>query len=853
MKQTASSLGTRWNGGASHLLRRCVAMMILLLLSATAAMAQRYTLSGRVADSTSGEPLAFVNVALSRVGDTLFVRGATTGDDGRFTIDDVDADEYLMVLSMVGYEPWCRPMRVTASRDVGTLRLHAGTVLRTVEVVAAKPLYSMDGEKNIYNTGDDPSIQTGTVSDALQNAPGIEVDANGNITLRGKESVVVWINDKPSHLEGEALKQYIKTLPANAIERIEVITNPSARYGGGTPVVNIVTSRKVMLNRFVSFGLNGSTAPNLIPWLSYVYSNEKLTVNLYAQVGSQVQHSHASTSAVIRNDAGDTAYTEQTDVNADNYAIAPYLGLNVDYNFDERNTLSAWLGGYGQWDSWEQQTTGQRIVWLGNAGNYSYSNRTWYDVARRPSFVNGWAGAVYSHQFDDTSGHRLDVSLNSYGWNRDFHYNRTRSYSWQPALDFDYRTVGDQGGHSISADVDYVLPFGRRDTATAAYANELQAGLSVGYDQSIDLLNTDSLGLHSDNLYHDCDYLSHYALMPSPSATAYATYLHRWGRLSVKVGLRYDAKSERLRYYRDADAEAPRVALSDGRYDLDVTSGTLTPSLHLSYRTRNQHNFALSYTRRTTKPSASDLTTFVIYDVDSYSTGNAALRPSYSDKVEIKWDKYLPHFGALGLQAYYTGNLDEQGTLSDVAYSDVYGRMVQFSQPVNVGSSYNAGLDVNLTYRPSAFINVRLNGSLYYDYLDFDYRNGADHYSNGMWCYNARLNVWAKVWKRLQIFANINYNSPTQSVLSVEEATKNLLLGMESSFFDDHLTVSLMADDIFGWKSYGTATNSPYLVSSSTGTWNSRMLWLSVTVRLGRMELASKAREGGNASSATPR
>lgn len=104
--------------------------------------------------------------------------------------------------------------------------------MKRVTISANKPLYAVDGEKQLYNTAEDPSVQTGTASDALQNAPGVEVDAEGNITLGGSQGVEVWINDRPSNLSGESLRQYIKTLPTNAIERIEVITNPSARYGG---------------------------------------------------------------------------------------------------------------------------------------------------------------------------------------------------------------------------------------------------------------------------------------------------------------------------------------------------------------------------------------------------------------------------------------------------------------------------------------------------------------------------------------------------------------------------------------------------------------------------------------------
>ena len=199
-------------------------LTLLLLLSifflGSSAMAQTYTVKGIITDRKSGEKMPYVNAALYRQRDTLFMRGATTGPEGRFEIKDVAPGQYLMMVTMVGYERWTQVTQVTGNLDLGTIALRPGTTLKEVEVVAEKPLYTMDGEKHIYSTTDDPSIQTGTASDALQNAPGVEVDADGNITLRGTESVDVWINDKPSHMSGESLKQYIRTLPANSIEKI---------------------------------------------------------------------------------------------------------------------------------------------------------------------------------------------------------------------------------------------------------------------------------------------------------------------------------------------------------------------------------------------------------------------------------------------------------------------------------------------------------------------------------------------------------------------------------------------------------------------------------------------------------
>ena len=177
------------------------AMVALLMALEGVAMGQKVHVSGRVTDNSTGEPMPFVNVAVMRPVDTVFLRGATTDFDGRFNIVDVDAGSYLLQASFVGYKSHLENLEVINNIDNMEIALkNQGTTLEEVQVVAEKPLYMMDGEKNMYNTKEDPSIQTGTASDALQNAPGVEVDAEGNITLRGVSSVEIWINDRTRHM-----------------------------------------------------------------------------------------------------------------------------------------------------------------------------------------------------------------------------------------------------------------------------------------------------------------------------------------------------------------------------------------------------------------------------------------------------------------------------------------------------------------------------------------------------------------------------------------------------------------------------------------------------------------------------
>ena len=186
---------------------------------------------GSLRDSISGEFLAFVNVAVLDSADSSFVKGGATNFDGLFEIAGVPQGSFLLRISAIGYQNRLIPFRVTNNTALGTFRLKPGaTTLQEVQITAEKPLYAMDGEKMVYNVSDDPSIQTGTTEDALQNAPGVEVDVEGNVTLRGVSSVEIWINDKPSKLTEENLKTYLQTLPANALARIETITNPSAKY-----------------------------------------------------------------------------------------------------------------------------------------------------------------------------------------------------------------------------------------------------------------------------------------------------------------------------------------------------------------------------------------------------------------------------------------------------------------------------------------------------------------------------------------------------------------------------------------------------------------------------------------------
>ena len=174
----------------------------------------------------------------------------------------------------------------------------------------------------------------------------------GNITLRGVSSVEIWVNDKPSKLTEENLKTYLQTLPANAIARIETITNPSAKYAtDAEAVINIVTSAHIKSNQFVSFGVNGSNQPFVSPWVSYMWKKEKLSINLFASGRYSNRLNTTDSWELKREDAEtpglyDSVWYRTVSQKQDSRNLSGNLFMNVDYEIDSTSDISFDAGGF---------------------------------------------------------------------------------------------------------------------------------------------------------------------------------------------------------------------------------------------------------------------------------------------------------------------------------------------------------------------------------------------------------------------------------------------------------------------------------------------------------------------------
>ena len=721
------------------MLKRFIVAMLLLCI-ASAAMAQNnYTLHGSVADA-KGEALPFTNCVLLHEADSSFAYGTTGDMDGRFSISNISGGSYLLRITFMGYLPHWQRLEIDNDIDLGSVVLDKNaTLLKEVKITASRPLYSADGEKVFYNVGDDPSVQSGNATDALQNAPGVEVDAEGNIKYRGGAEVSIWINNKPSHLKAESLKQYLKSLPAGTLQRIEVIAHPSAKYHTQNCVVNIITTAKVKRNELLCLGLNANSKPQVGPWVDYVWSNEKVRFNVFVS-GDYDSYSgeQQSDSRLLAPDSS-LSSTVSSRGHSRNRTLAGNFGLDFDYNIDSNTLVNLWLWTTATHDSSRLDGRTERTELLApSAGRYFYN-----EAQRNGSLLADAAFGVMLEKKLDTLGGMLFVDYTGTLTRSRSFASDLRTHDSLVALDFDRRriTLNPSQWHGITADI--ALPYSRH--------GEVDFGIMASLAPERKEVEATNNGLR-DSL-RSYDYTN-----GTYELSLYAGAEHHFGRFTLGASLSMDNAWYRLRYPMQ-DSVSYRIHSSEfGVQNYHYLTFSLT--VHASYSTESMHNFTFSYTHYVAPPIASLLMRFTVFGYDGYSTGNPNLKNGYTDNLELGWERYFDHVGSIGVSAWYKSMRDQTGALTDVAYCDVFGRIVAFSQPFNIGTSHNGGLGLNATLRPADFMNIRFYANLYDDYYRVQYRPGKWQESE-MLCYSLRLNFWAKLWDKLQFFANAVYRSRT--------------------------------------------------------------------------------------------
>ena len=793
---------------------------------------------GLLRDSIAGTPLAYANVAVLDAEDSMLIKGTSANSNGYFEIEGIPLGECILRVWSFNYTPRHIPFTVKNNTNLGTLKIMPiSTSLEEVTIVSEKPLYAMDGEKLVYNVSEDASIQTGTTEDALQNAPGVEVDVEGNITLRGVSSVEIWINDKPSKLTEENLKTYLQTLPANALERIETITNPSAKYAtDAEAVINIVTSAHVKSNQFVSFGINGSNQPFISPWVSYMWTKEKWSINFFLSGRYSARNNENEQTSYQRRDSEiqgeyDTTWSSQSEQISRNRNASANFFLGVNYTIDSTSEIFFNGGGFYNYDAARSAAYRDQIYYyLDDVPSW---NEQLFDTTLNRSkgtSISSHLGADYTKKFDK-KGHNLRLGING-------RFSHNASDQWYNRF---YDTYFDLDEHRylMTRNYRYGASIDARYNRPYSDNGELSYGLRSSYFQ----MNND-YQRYNDTIGEVIDTLRTYHFNGgSADVNADVNWTHRWGGFTLSTGLGVGMNHDTYEYISD-------MPFADKGTLLNFSA---RPSIHLTYRTENMHNIKLNYTMRMSHPDEEDVSIYRRYGDDSYSTGNPnGLKSGFTHSLETGWQKYFNKFGNVGVELYGRLSTNEISSLTDSKEDEYLDRVVSYSVPYNMGTSWRYGASLNATYRPTGFINVRLYANVYdYGYkMEYD-RNGVHQIDQrDKWSWSVRVNFWAKAFDWLQFTASGFYNSPTLSLMSERKARYALNFGIRSDLFKRKLSIFLNVQDVFNWGGRygsGSVNTNPYYLSNNTNKMlNSRYIAAGITLRFGKMELEKKVQEGDN-------
>lgn len=675
------------------------------------------------------------------------------------------------------------------------------------------PLFVNDGEKVVYHVAKDISVQNGTISDALQNVPGVKVDTEGNVTLRGVTTVEIWINDSPSHFDEESQKSYLQQTAATSIEQIEVITNPSARYTSDTDtgIINIITNSKNHHTQSLNVSLQANTNPHVSPRISYLWSNDKITftANVKGTFTNTIKNSDGWSCSFdsITNGENqmvfDTAnYTVfHSNDTTKEYSITALMKL--DYKIDSKNDFLTYFSINPSRSRSVSVNNTIRNEYIHEVGTYDYT------ITNRGNegVLFGTAGAYFQHRFND-EGHNLSVNFSSEFDFGNVQHSEIREFVAQDNLNRDILKTDRFTDIGWDAKVDYNLPLAKTSDLYLGFHNNFHPDNNL---QTYDTLAPDGTRitdwLRSEHRYFNTNQTEGLVILQQ-----------RLGNFTIRPGITYGLIRVKATF------------MDTPQFNTTKFFPCWRPSLHLSYRTASKHNLYLSYTRKNTVDWVRNFTERINYSEESMSSGNPDLLPTTMDVFEGGWAKYWDTFGSVSIKGYFKNSKDAINTVTESIYSQVFGRTISISRPRNIGKYYDAGFEFNVTYRPNAMLNIRLDANVYDSFLKTEY-NGHDEKSE-MLCYNFRLNAWTKLWNKLELLGTAYYNSPTQTLYTLNQTAYGINCGLRADFFQNRLSVLLNANDIFNWNKEDNNIFSPTYNSYSTNRTNSRYVSLEVVFKV---------------------
>lgn len=784
-------------------------------------------ISGIVVNKETGQPMDFVNVQLLDASGKPMPIGTSTDTEGVFRLPKVKDGNYTVRISNIGSVTQERPVSIKGQNvDIGSVSLADDSkLLQEVVVEGVRSQMRFELDKKVFTVDANIAAAGQSASELLESIPSVDVDQDGEVSLRGNSSVTVWINGKESGLSADNRAQILEQIPAETIERIEVITNPSAKYSpeGTAGIINIVLKKDHRGGYFGSaeFSANSFGGGNIAANINYNSSKWET----FAGAGFRMRHNKGG--STMRREYDNSMFTN-SDGERRNHGNNFFLRLGATYHLTDKDDIS--FSGFGmlghRWGhnstDYEQNIPGSWIF------NHEYSDE-------RGDMRGAHAELGYIHRWREN--HNLDLTLSYNHWGGPS--KNSHEQNMKLAGGGDERLIQLQNQHigtnSIEAKADYTNAFNENF--------KLEAGFNGNYSHEntpVSVLQGTMPGNLTENpsLYNRFLYTNNISAL-------YATFGGKIDKFSFSAGLRSESWQVRTR------------SLGYGMTKDDVDPYrknffALFPSAYLSYSLPHDNELQVNYTRRIRRPWGGQLNSFRdISDPTNVSYGNPELQPQYSNAFELNYIKsWTYHMISLSAYMRTTTNM-----MNRVRYLD---GDVMYSTFANVADQNDSGCEIvvkNSLFRSRLDLTTTVNlynnhiGSWNYDFVTED---GTviplSNNSQNSFAWDARIMANVRLPWSLSLQATGNYQSKHLEAQGSHQGGWSVDLGLRRVFGD--WSVSLNCRDLFDSRKFkSTITGIDYEQYSER--WRGgRQIRLTVKYSFGNMKSKNNMRR--NESDAEP-
>lgn len=782
---------------------------------------------GRLVSSNDNKPLDYVSVRLFRENDSALVSGVYTNSEGKFSFDKLAFESYYLKFSFVGFTPsvseilFITPNLKSLNLGSITLLLDKTVAIDQVNVIGKADILTSGIDKKVYNVGEDMSVKGGTANDILKNIPSVDIDQDGRIMLRGDGAVNVLIDGRPSSLSGGNGKTLLDALPAGSIERIEIVTNPSAKYDpdGTSGIINIVLKKNKLkgFNGLVNANLgSGDFSGGNVADGGISMSYRNAFFNVYGSYNGRYLAGYRNNTSMIRQTfANDSiAILDQnrsgTDLNAGNT-----FRFGFDFNLKNRKTISfSTTGNTGRRDR-----TGD--LWNGFQDEdevlFALSRRVSYDPSQQHNYdfnVN------FRQEFKNNRGNFVIDANQSMGTESIQGYYLQQNYDLDSIVDASSllrQQLFNKEKNNIStmqADFTYLWPekFMRSEFGVKAIVRAQEVDTySETFDQA-------SLNFLEDTL---ANFLYQY---DEQIFSAYGIFGHQVNKFKYQGGIRLEQA------YQIPNLVSDSLRISNDYFNF-------FPSAHLKYAVGKKSEIGLSYSRRITRASSGDLNPFTAYsDPFNLRRGNPYLQPEFINSYDLAYTSESDKFN-------FSSAIFYRQTIGAISRIKVFG--IDNSSAVtfaNIGQSHSYGTELIASYKPYKFWRNTLSANVNY----IQYETSNPNWNRNGFNWNIKYIGSVDFWNKTATFQlNVNYIAPRITVQGTAQRKGSVELSVDKKFNQGKWTVGARVSDIFNRQGFFMEVNQLGIYQISEFKWLTRRVYLTVSYKFGKLEMGNKAKFAG--------